>query len=72
MKTSKLSRRQNEILSLVAQGHANKMIAYQLGVSEKTVRNHLTHVFRKLNVQCRTQAAIWLVRQNQIPTFRVQ
>ena len=64
MRSTRLSRRQNEILELVAQGHANKTIAYQLGVSEKTVRNQLTTVFRKLNVQCRTQAAIWMIRQN--------
>jgi two-component system, NarL family, response regulator DegU len=64
MQTIQLSRRQNEILALVAQGHANKMIAYQLGMSEKTVKNHLTTVFRKLNVESRTQAALWVVRQN--------
>ena len=60
MQTIQLSPRQNEILTLVAQGHANKMIAYQLGMSEKTVRNHLTILFRKLNVESRTQAAVWL------------
>jgi len=64
MQTIQLSPRQNEILTLVAQGHANKMIAYQLGMSEKTVRNHLTILFRKLNVASRTQAAVWLVRQS--------
>ncbi len=64
MQTNQLSPRQNEILSLVAQGHANKTIAYQLGMSEKTVKNHLTSVFRKLNVESRTQAAIWVMRQN--------
>ncbi len=64
MQTIQLSPRQNEILTLVAQGHANKMIAYQLGMSEKTVRNHLTILFRKLNVESRTQAAVWLVRQS--------
>jgi DNA-binding NarL/FixJ family response regulator len=64
MHTIQLSPRQNEILALVAQGHANKTIAYQLGMSEKTVKNHLTSVFRKLNVESRTQAAIWVMRQN--------
>ena len=63
---TRLSPRQTEILELVAQGHANKTIAYQLGVSEKTVRNMLTSIFRKLNVQCRTQAAIWLLRQGEV------
>ncbi len=65
MQRTRLSPRQNEILGLVAQGHTNKAIAHQLGVSERTVRNQLTSVFRKLNVQCRTQAAVWKVRQNE-------
>lgn len=64
MQTVQLSPRENEILGLVVQGHANKMIARQLMVSEKTVKNQLTSVFRKLNVQSRTQAAVWAVRQN--------
>ncbi len=64
MQTIQLSRRQNEILALIVQGYANKGIAYQLGMSEKTVKNHLTTVFRKLNVESRTQAAVWVMRQN--------
>ncbi|HEX9074132.1 MAG TPA: response regulator transcription factor [Anaerolineae bacterium] len=59
-----LSPRQSEILGLVVQGQANKMIARQLMVSEKTVKNQLTIMYRKLNVQSRTQAAIWALRQN--------
>lgn len=41
----------------------NKTIARHLGISDKTVKNQLTTVFRKLNVQSRTQAAIWALRQ---------
>ncbi len=62
--TYRLARRQNEILTLIAQGLDNKTIARQLGISQKTVKNHLTIVFRKLNVQSRTQAALWAVRQS--------
>lgn len=62
---TQLSPRQNEILGLVTQGHANKMIARELMLSEKTVKNQLTIVFRKLNVQSRTQAAVWAMRQNR-------
>lgn len=61
---TQLSPRQSEILGLVVQGQANKMIARQLMVSEKTVKNQLTIMYRKLNVQSRTQAAIWALRQN--------
>lgn len=64
MNSIPLSGRQNEILALVAQGHANKVIARQLALSEKTVKNQLTAVFRKLNVESRPQAAIWVIRQN--------
>lgn len=64
MQMTQLSPRQSEILGLVVQGQANKMIARQLMVSEKTVKNQLTIMYRKLNVQSRTQAAIWALRQN--------
>ncbi len=64
---SHLSPRQTEILYLVVQGHANKMIARELMLSEKTVKNQLTILFRKLNVQSRTQAAVWALRQSLQP-----
>ncbi|HEX9076037.1 MAG TPA: LuxR C-terminal-related transcriptional regulator, partial [Anaerolineae bacterium] len=50
MQMTQLSPRQSEILGLVVQGQANKMIARQLMVSEKTVKNQLTIMYRKLNV----------------------
>ncbi len=59
-----LSPRQREILQHLAQGKDNKTIAYALGISPKTVKNHLTAVFRRLNVESRTQAAILAIRQN--------
>lgn len=64
METTLLSPRQAEILDLIVRGHANKMIARELMLSEKTVKNQLTLVFRKLNVQSRTQAAVWALQQN--------
>jgi len=54
-----LSEREREVLTLLAQGMANKEIARQLGISEKTVKAHLTSVFRQLGVTDRTQAALW-------------
>ena len=64
-----LSPREGEILRLVADGHANKAIALRLGISEKTVKNHLSAVFQKLGVTDRTQAALWARRhQGEIET----
>ena len=57
-----LSVREIEVLKLVADGHANKVIALRLQISEKTVKNHLSAVFQKLDVTDRTQAALWAQR----------
>jgi len=57
-----LSAREIEVLKLVAEGRANKVIARQLEISEKTVKNHLSAVFQKLGVTDRTQAALWAQR----------
>ncbi len=60
--TAALSRREREILTLVAKGLANAEIAKQLFVGPQTVKQHMHHIFRKLNVTNRTQAAL-LMRQ---------
>jgi DNA-binding NarL/FixJ family response regulator len=57
-----LSVREKDVLRLVAQGRLNKEIARELGIAEKTVKTHLTHIFERLGVQDRTQAAIWAER----------
>ena len=49
----------------VAQGKPNKLIARELGISEKTVKTHLTRVFQQIGVTDRTQAALW-ARENGI------
>ena len=54
-----LSRRESEVLGLVATGLANKQIARRLGITERTVKAHLTAVFQQLGVSDRTQAALW-------------
>ncbi|MEP1123168.1 MAG: response regulator transcription factor [Ilumatobacter sp.] len=56
---SSLTDRERQVLDLVRQGLANKQIARQLGISERTVKAHLTSVFSTLGVSDRTQAAIW-------------
>ena len=57
-----LTGREREILALVLDGLANKQIARRLGISEKTVKGHLTNLFQRVGVSDRTQAAIWAER----------
>jgi DNA-binding NarL/FixJ family response regulator len=59
---AELTEREREVLSLVGAGLQNKQIARRLGISEKTVKAHLTSVFRQLGVFDRTQAALWAQR----------
>jgi DNA-binding NarL/FixJ family response regulator len=59
---SELSEREREVLLLVAEGLPNKLIAQRLDISEKTVKAHLTSVFRQIGVTDRTQAALWAER----------
>ena len=54
-----LSERETDVLTLVAQGLPNKLIARRLGITERTVKGHLTHVFDRIGVTDRTQAALW-------------
>ena len=57
-----LSDREREVLLMVVEGLANKQIAQRLSISEKTVKAHLTSVFRQIGVTDRTQAALWAER----------
>ena len=57
-----LTQRERQTLTLVAGGHANKVIALRLGISHKTVRNTLSAACRKIDVSDRTQAARWAQR----------
>jgi DNA-binding NarL/FixJ family response regulator len=54
-----LSKRERETLALLAEGLSNSEIAERLGISEKTVRNHLSHLFDKLGVWSRAQAIVF-------------
>jgi DNA-binding NarL/FixJ family response regulator len=62
--TADLSKREEDVLRLVAQGHPNKVIARELSISEKTVKAHLTHIFQRIGVTDRTQAALWAQRNS--------
>jgi DNA-binding NarL/FixJ family response regulator len=57
-----LSHREREVLGLVGAGVTNKQIALRLGISSKTVKSHLSHIFRQIGVRDRLQAAMWARR----------
>ncbi len=59
-----LTKREYEVLTLVAEGFNNRKIAGQLFISEKTVKNHVSNIFKKINVNDRTQAAIYAYKNN--------
>jgi DNA-binding NarL/FixJ family response regulator len=58
-----VSPREREVLGLLLEGLPNKLIAVRLGISEKTVKTHLTAVFRQIGVTDRVQAVLWAERQ---------
>jgi DNA-binding NarL/FixJ family response regulator len=61
-----LTRREHEVLGLIARGYANKRIAFELGISEKTVKAHVGRLLAKLGVADRTQAALLAVREGLV------
>ena len=63
---SGLTDRERDVLALVGSGLPNKLIATRLGISEKTVKAHLTNVFRAIGVTDRTQAALWAQRHGLV------
>lgn len=64
--TNKLSKRESEVLAEMTKGKTNKEIAEALFVSEKTVKTHVSHIFSKLQVSDRTQAAIYAMENKLI------
>jgi DNA-binding NarL/FixJ family response regulator len=61
-----LTAREIEILKLLATGQANKQIARKLHISEKTVRNHVSHMYEKLQIYDRSQAVLYAVRKGLV------
>ncbi|MEU6857368.1 response regulator transcription factor [Glycomyces sp. NPDC046736] len=57
-----LTPRESQVLGLIAKGQTNRQIARALGVSEKTVKTHVTNLLRRIDAADRTQAALWAVR----------
>ncbi|MEA3377960.1 MAG: response regulator transcription factor [Chloroflexota bacterium] len=64
---SPLTPREMEILELVVQGMSNRKIAYRLGISHQTVKNHMTAILRKLGATGRTEAAVCALRRGWVP-----
>lgn len=65
-KIKELTRREMEVLVLVSEGMFNKEIADKLNISERTVKNHISSIFRKIDVADRTQAAVFAIRNSLI------
>ena len=61
-----LTPREREVLALLARGRANKAIAFELGVAEKTVKTHVGNILGKLGLSDRTQAALYAVREGLV------
>jgi len=62
----RLTRREYDVLALLVKGNSNKDIAETMFISEKTVKNHLTSIFRKLGVKDRAQAAVYALKTNMV------
>jgi len=60
----RLTKRERDVLTCLVKGHSNKEMADSMFISEKTVKNHLTSIFRKLGVKDRTQAAVYALKNN--------
>ena len=66
MKIESLTRRELEVLKNLSIGMYNKEIAEKLDISERTVKNHISNIFKKIEVTDRTQAAVFAIRNNLI------
>ena len=61
-----MSSREKEVFKLLVQNYSTLQIARELGISEKTVRNHISNVIQKLGVNDRSQAIVELLRLNEL------
>ncbi len=68
-KLSSLTNRELEVLVQVANGMFNKEIATNLNISERTVKNHISNIFKKIDVSDRTQAAVFAIKNNIIKLY---
>lgn len=68
-KLESLTKRELEILKQVAEGMFNKEIANNLNISERTVKNHISNIFKKIDVSDRTQAAVFAIKNNIVKLY---
>jgi len=68
-KIAALTKRELEILTQISGGMFNKEIAMNLNISERTVKNHISNIFKKIDVSDRTQAAVFAIRNNIVKLF---
>ena len=68
-KIDSLTKRELEVLTQVASGMFNKEIAISLNISERTVKNHISNIFKKIDVSDRTQAAVFAIKNDIIKLF---
>lgn len=68
-KIAALTKREMEILTQIAGGMFNKEIAMNLNISERTVKNHISNIFKKIDVSDRTKAAVFAIRNNIVKLF---
>lgn len=66
---SELTKREMDVLKLITEGLLNKEIADILNISEKTVKNHVSNIFKKIKVSDRTQAAVFAIKNNIIDIY---
>lgn len=65
-KLEKLTKRELQVLKLLSIGKLNRQVAEELDISERTVKNHVSNIFKKIDVKDRTQAAVFAIRNNLI------
>ncbi len=69
VQNSRLTKREIEVLKLITEGMLNKEIAHRLCISEKTVKNHVSNIFKKIEVSDRTQAAVFAIKNQIVELF---
>ena len=68
-KKTTLTKRETQILCMISAGYLNKEIGSELNISERTVKNHISNIFKKIDVSDRTQAAVFAIKNNLIQIF---
>ena len=70
-KINQLTHRELDVLKNLSLGMYNKEIAIRLDISERTVKNHISSIFKKIGVSDRTQAAVFSIRNNLVNIYKI-